>query len=108
MRTLMKLRMPVVEANEAIASGRFATVMERLFETIRPEASYFFAEGGTRGGFIVFDLQRPEDIPLICEPLFRELHAEIEATPAMNLEEVQRGLQRDREAAEREGPRVSH
>lgn len=108
MRMLMKMKMPVAEGNEAISSGRFGKVMERLFERIQPEATYFLAEGGSRCAYIAFDLKQLEDIPLICEPLFRELHAEIEATPAMNLEDVQKGIQRDREVQEQERPGALH
>lgn len=105
---LMKVRMPVAEANEAITSGRFGRVMERLFEMIQPESSYFVAEAGARCAHIAFDLKQLEDIPVICEPLFRELHAEIDTTPAMNLEDVQRGVERDREGREGQRPQAPH
>jgi hypothetical protein len=42
--------------------------------------------------FIMFDQQRPNDIPSICEPLFAELHAKVELSPDMTPEDMQTGL----------------
>jgi hypothetical protein len=39
-----------------------------------------------------FDMKDTSDIPVIAEPLFAALHAEVELIPVMNLEELQKGL----------------
>lgn len=92
MRMLMKWRLGVAEASEAIRSGRMADVNKTLDELTKPEAQYFGVEGGSRTGYVFFDLADPSDIPPIAEPLFQELNATVEFFPAMNVEELQRGL----------------
>jgi hypothetical protein len=92
MRTMLKIQFPVEEANAAIKDGRFAKVLSSTLERLKPEAAYFTAVGGDRGGYIVFDLEHPNDIPSICEPLFFELHAKVELSPVMTPEDVRTGL----------------
>jgi len=89
---MLKLHVPTEAANAAIKDGRFAKVLASTLERLKPEAAYFTAVDGDRGGFIVFDLQQPDDIPSICEPLFHELHAKVELVPVMTPEDVQTGL----------------
>jgi hypothetical protein len=92
MRIMLKIQMPAEAANAAIRDGRFGKVLTSTLERLKPEAVYFTAVDGDRGGFIVFDLQHPDDIPSICEPLFYELHAKVELFPVMTAEDVQTGL----------------
>ena len=84
MRMLMKWRLGVAEASEAIRSGRMAEINKTLDELTKPEAQYFCTEGGTRTGHVFFDLGGPADIPPIAEPLFRELNATGQVFPAIN------------------------
>ena len=67
-------------------------VMSTTLERLKPEAAYFTTVNGDRGGFIVFDLKHPSDIPSICEPFFMELGAKVELTPVMTPDDVQAGL----------------
>ena len=92
MRTLLKYQIPVESGNEAIRSGKIAQINETLMARIQPEAVYFFTENGLRSGFIVFDLDDSSQIPLIAEPLFQELNASVEFFPAMNADDLQKGL----------------
>ena len=41
---------------------------------------------------MVFDLKDPSDMPLVVEPLFSEMNAEVELSPVMNAEDLQKGL----------------
>ena len=92
MRMMMKVQIPAGAGNAAIADGRFAQVMGNMLERVKPEAAYFTAVDGNRGGYIFFDLAHPSDIPSICEPFFSGLHAEVELAPVMTPEDVQAGL----------------
>lgn len=60
---LMRWRLGVTETNESIRSGRMAEINKTLDELTKPEAQYFCIEGGTRTGYVVFDLADPSDIP---------------------------------------------
>jgi hypothetical protein len=89
---MLKIQMPVEAANAAIKDGRLGKVLSATLERLKPEAAYFTTVNGDRGGFIVFDLQHPSDIPSICEPFFFELGAKVELTPVMTPQDVQVGL----------------
>ncbi len=92
MRMLLKAQVPVEAGNDAIASGRIGEILGGLMERLQPEAAYFVGQGGDRGCYIFFDLEDPSQIPVIAEPLFQGLNASVEFTPAMNFEDVQKGL----------------
>lgn len=100
MRMLLKVSIPVAKGNQAIQDGTQARVMENMMSTIKPEAAYFFADNGRRGGFMVFDMTDPSQIPVIAEPLFQELEAELEFYPVMNQEDLMKGLTEVAQAAQ--------
>lgn len=92
MRMLMKVQMDVNASNAAVKSGKLGEIVRSTLERLKPEAAYFTAIDGCRGGFIVFDMKDPSDIPSICEPFFMELGAKIELMPVMTPDEVQAGI----------------
>ncbi|MFF4587931.1 hypothetical protein [Streptomyces sp. NPDC001388] len=94
MRMLLKASMNTEKANELIRNGTLGKLIEESMEQIKPEAAYFTAEGGRRTAFLFFDLKDPSDLPVISEPFFLELCADLTYTPAMNREDVQKGLSR--------------
>jgi hypothetical protein len=61
-------------------------------EQIKPEAAYFTSDHGKRTAFLVFDMQDSSQMPVLSEPFFLQLNAEISYTPVMNMEDVQKGL----------------
>jgi hypothetical protein len=85
--------MDVDAANQALHNGTMPKVMDSLMELIKPESAYFTAVNGKRTAFIVFDLKDVSLIPQIAEPLFQTLGAEIDLSPAMNRDELMKGLQ---------------
>jgi hypothetical protein len=89
---LMKVQMDVNASNAAVKSGKLGEIVRSTLERLKPEAAYFTAIDGCRGGFIVFDMKDPSDIPSICEPFFMELGAKIELMPVMTPDEVQAGI----------------
>jgi hypothetical protein len=92
MRTLLRFSMPAVAGNKAITDGRLGPVIGRLLEALRPEASYFLTLAGRRTGLVVFDLEDVSQIPVITEPLFMNLDAEVEFVPVMSAADLQKGL----------------
>lgn len=79
-------------ANRAVQDGTLPSTLEDLLDRLQPEASYFFADHGKRSAFIVFDLKDTSEIPVIAEPLFSRLGAEVEYTPVMNGDDLRKGL----------------
>jgi hypothetical protein len=67
-------------------------VVEAVLAATRPEAAYFLAQDGKRGGIIFFDLKEPSDIPRIAEILFKGANADVEFTPVMNPDDLKKAL----------------
>jgi hypothetical protein len=89
MRFLVKASFPV-EAGNAAAKKNGFKVIEKILKEQKPEAAYFIADGGRRTGILIIDMKDASDLPRITEPWFLALNANIEATPAMIAEDLQK------------------
>ncbi|MDX3532186.1 hypothetical protein P1P75_38790 [Streptomyces sp. ID05-39B] len=92
MRVLLKARMDTEKGNEAIHNGTLPKLIQEFVEQTKPEAAYFSSDQGKRTAYLVFDMQDSSQMPVISEPFFQNLGAEITYTPVMNLDDVQKGL----------------
>ncbi|MCK8438135.1 hypothetical protein ACH4MW_31545 [Streptomyces luteogriseus] len=92
MRVLLKASMDTEKANEAIRNGTLGKLIQESMEQIKPEAAYFTTDHGKRTAYVVFDMQDSWQMPVLSEPFFLQLGAEISYTPVMNMEDVQKGL----------------
>jgi hypothetical protein len=89
---MARISMPVESGNQAIKDGTLGAAMQRAAERWKPEAMYFTTFDGLRTAFMVFDLPDASGIPSFAEPFFRELNANVQLAPAMNADELQKGL----------------
>jgi len=103
MRTLVKVTFPVHESNEAIKAGTLPETIQSIVAEQKPEAAYFFAENGKRGGFLVIDLKDSSHIPAIAEPWFLALNATVEFTPVMSMEDLMKASSGIQEAVKKYG-----
>jgi hypothetical protein len=92
MRVMARVSMPVEAGNKSIQEGRLPATMQHAAERWKPEAMYFTTFDGRRTAYIVFDMPEAADMPPFAEPFFRELGAEVELSPVMNGDDLQRGL----------------
>jgi hypothetical protein len=92
MRVIARILNPTERGNAALTDGSNARLIQEMAQRWNPEAMYFATVNGRRGAYVVFDLQKASDIPAFCEPLFQGLHAEVEITPVMTVEDLQEGL----------------
>jgi hypothetical protein len=92
MRVMARISLPVESGNRAISDGTLGTAIRRAAQRWKPEAMYFAAFDGQRTAFMVFNLPDPSDIPPFAEPFFRELNADVQLAPAMNGDDLQKGL----------------
>ncbi len=92
MRCLLKVNLPVENGNEAALNGTLGSTIESILNELKPEAAYFTAEKGQRGGFIVVDLKDSSQIPSIAEPWFLAFNAQVEIFPCMNVEDLRRAV----------------
>ena len=92
MRIMIKYAFPVDSGNSAIRSGKIEKVFRQIFEDLKPEAAYFFAEGGERAGLFVVEMQDSSQLADIAERFFFGLNARIEMTPVMSADDLRKGL----------------
>lgn len=92
MRMLLKFQVPVETGNRTVRDGTLQKVTQSTMDRLKPEAAYFFAQDGLRGGFMVFEMTDVSQIPVIAEPLFMGLDAKVEFIPVMNAEDLARAL----------------
>jgi hypothetical protein len=86
------IRIPVESGNKAIEDGTLGATMQRAAERWKPEAMYFTTFDGQRTAFMIFDLPDASGLPPFAEPLFRELNANVQLAPAMNADDLLKGL----------------
>jgi len=91
-RTMLKVLFPVEASNKAVKEGALEKTFGKMLEQLKPEAAYFFPDGGRRSALFVFNLKEPSDIVLTAEPFFSELNAEVYLVPVMNAEDLKAGL----------------
>ncbi|REJ84551.1 MAG: hypothetical protein DWQ44_09210 [Bacteroidetes bacterium] len=102
MRTLLKITIDMNAGNKAIKDGSLGKTLENLKNQIKPEAEYYVTSEGTRAAYYFFDLKDPSDIPFLAEPLFLTLNARVEFSPAMNGEDLKKGLEKWMKSAKSE------
>ena len=92
MRMLLKFQVPVETGNRTVTDGTLQKVTQSTMDRLKPEAAYFFAQDGLRGGFMVFDMSDVWQIPVIAEPLLMGLNAKVEFVSVMNAEDLAKAL----------------
>src|SRR6266487_3914999 len=92
MRMMVKFRFPMENGNEVIRTGKMATVMQRIVDELKPEAAYFFPEGGERAGLFVSVMRESSPVAEVAARFFYRLHASVEMSPVMASEDLEKGL----------------
>jgi hypothetical protein len=87
---MMHVSMPVEKFNEALRDGSAAKKLGRILEETKPEAAYFTAKDGKRGGYIIVNISNASEIPRLAEPWFLNFNATVEFMPAMVPEDLQK------------------
>lgn len=90
MRFVLQVSLPVDKFNQAVRDGSAGDKMRRILEEIKPEAAYFCAKDGKRGGFLIVDIADPSEMPRFAEPWFLQFDATVEFLPAMTPQDLQR------------------
>jgi len=88
MRFLIKVSIPVEAGNDAARKG--FDMIPAILEEQKPEAAYFVVTGGQRTALIFVNMDDPSELPKIAEPYFLAFNANIEVTPAMVAEDLQK------------------
>jgi len=103
MRVLFKVTFPVESGNESVVNGTLGNTVQSILAEQKPEAVYFFAQDGKRGGILVVDMKDTSEIPAYAEPWFLAFNANIEVHPVMNAEDLARATPTIQQAAKKYG-----
>ena len=80
MKMLMHVRFPLEPFNAAVRDGSAGQKLQKILEAIKPDATYFTAGNGQRGGTFVVNVDDPSDIPALAEPFFLTFDASVSET----------------------------
>lgn len=95
MRFLLHISLPVEKFNQSVRDGTAGEKMRRILEATKPEAAFFCAKDGKRGGFLVVDMSDPAEMPRLAEPWFLLFDASVEFLPAMSPQDLERAELRE-------------
>ena len=90
MRMLMHVRFPLEPFNSAVRDGTAGEKIQRILESVKPEAVYFTEQNGHRGGTLVVNVKDSSEVPALAEPFFLTFNAEVEFRIAMTPEDLAR------------------
>ena len=88
MRFVMKVSMSPGRFNQAAREGTVGTTLSRILEEIKPEAAYFCAQDGKRGGFFIINMKDTSEMAKFAEPWFLNFDATVEFLPTMTPEDL--------------------
>src|ERR1043166_84833 len=90
MKILMNVKLPHQPFNAAVKDGTAGAKLNRILETIKPEAVYFTEHDGHRGAVLIVDLPDPSKIPALAEPWFLTFQADVEFRVVMTPDDLRR------------------
>jgi hypothetical protein len=90
MRFIVHISLPVGKFNEALRDGSAGKKIAAILEDTKPEAAYFCANDGKRGGYLVVNLSNTSEMPRLSEPWFLNFDANVEFLPAMTPDDLQK------------------
>ena len=92
MKLMVKFQFPTETGNGIVGSGKINDIFQKLMEDLKPEAAYFYAVDGDRGGVLFVNATDSSEIVSIVEPFWFGLNAKVEVTPVMSAEDLTKGL----------------
>ena len=87
-RILVTFSINPEKGDQLVKEGRIGETMGSILDELQPEAAYFTDVEGTRGGFLVVDMEDASQIPAVAEPLFLEVGATVHMQPVMTPEDL--------------------
>ena len=88
MKFVMQVSIPVKKFNQAALDGSAGATLGRILEETKPEAAYFCAKDGKRGGIFIINMKDASEMPKYAEPWFLAFDASVEFLPAMTPEDL--------------------
>ncbi len=88
MRIMLAFSIHPEKGDALIKEGRIGETMESILQELQPEAAYFTDVEGTRGGYLVVNMEDASQIPAVTEPLLLGLGASVHMQPVMTPEDL--------------------
>jgi hypothetical protein len=91
MRFIVRAMFNTETGNRAVKDPNFIKNIQGFMENNKVEAAYFTELNGDRTGIFILNMPSVDMMPAIAEPFF-QMGARVEFHPAMNLEDLKKGL----------------
>ena len=88
MRTMLAFSIQPEKGDALIKEGRMGETMGTILEELQPEAAYFTDVEGTRGGYLIINMEDASQMPTMTEPLLLGLGASVHMQPVMTPEDL--------------------
>jgi len=92
MRIMITFSFPTKTGNDSVGSGKVQKMFENLMADLKPEAAYFYPEGGDRGGVLFVNANDSSDVVRLAEPFWFGLNATVKMTPVMSADDLMKGM----------------
>jgi hypothetical protein len=90
MKMLLTVECPNEPFNSLVKAGKVGAIIERILESIKPEAAYFTEQDGKRSALFVVEVQNSSDIPAFAEPFFLNFNASCKFRIVMSPQDLQK------------------
>ena len=88
MRMLVDIQFPLEPFNTLVKNGTAGQIIQEILGHLKPEAAYFAARDGKRGGTLVLDIAEASGLPAVAEPFFLRFNASVSFHPCMTPEDL--------------------
>ncbi len=93
MRYLLKATIGSEDGNRAIKNGSLGKNMKEILGELKPEAAYFGPDqNGKRTAFLIVNINDASEIVKTAEPFFLAFNADVQLTPVMTAEDLDKGF----------------
>ena len=103
MRFLMKMEWDAEAGNAALRDPNFGDKMMGLLKEMKAEAAYFTTINGSRGAYIVINMDDASQMVAMAEPVFFGFKSKVEFIPVMLPEDLGKGMPAAAEAIKKWG-----
>jgi hypothetical protein len=91
MRFLIHAKIPTEDGNKMVQDPNFSSKLKYI-NKVKAEATYFFEADGDRVAAFIVDIQSADQIPVLAEPLFGGMGAQVEFHPVMSLDDLKKAM----------------
>ena len=92
MRFLILAKIPTEDGNKMVQDPKFLEKIEKYINKVKAEATYFFEADGNRVACFIVEIESADQIPVLSEPLFSGMGAQVELHPVMSLDDLKKGI----------------